>query len=134
MSGDEYVDDSYVWEEYGIDTHVVAAIAMLIVGLVVAASIFQPGPGGRGHQLGVGPSTTAAPGTVPVGNLFNSAGTADFVPPPVGGANARVMDPELMLRARLARRRSTRAAPRGSLHGGRSTRAAARGVADIFLC
>ena len=32
-----------------------------------------------------------------------------------------------------ARRHSTRAAPRGSLHGGRSTRAAPRGGSQIFL-
>ena len=39
----DYDDDGYVWEEYGIETNVFAAIAVSVFGLVVLASLFQGG-------------------------------------------------------------------------------------------
>lgn len=38
--GNADYDDGYVWEEYGIETNVFAAIAVSVFGLVVCASLF----------------------------------------------------------------------------------------------
>ena len=114
LRGDgNYVDDSYIWEEYGIETSVFAAIALSVFGVVIAASYLQGRPNqqqwGSGNQLGGTAGGVGGGEGGGAGNLFSSSGSPDFVVPSKPQHSAAAVyprggvDPEQMLRARLAR-------------------------------